>query len=100
MVLCLPAALSMGAALPAHATAFVSSTYYVGVEENTGAGSDYDYNDFVFTFSGAGLTLNSNGTLNNPITPNNDGSPFWDHSRAMERGKISETAFTPRTQCL
>ena len=96
MVLCVPAALLMGAALPAHATAFVSSTYYVGAEDSSGAGSDYDYNDFVFTFSGAGLTLNSNGTLSNPITPDNDGSPFWDHSSGDGAGKnFGNCLYTP-----
>jgi hypothetical protein len=96
MVLCVPAVLLMGAALPAHATAFVSSAYYVGAEDRSGANSDYDYNDFVFTFSGAGLTLNSNGTLSNPITPNNDGSPFWDHSSNDGAGKnFGNCLYTP-----
>jgi hypothetical protein len=87
LVPCVSAALLIAAALPAHATAFLSSAYYVGAEDRAGAGSDYDYNDFVFTFSGAGLTLNSNGTLSNPIVPNNDGSPFWDHSSSDGSGK-------------
>jgi hypothetical protein len=33
------------------------------------------------------LKLNSNGTLSNPITPNNDGSPFWDNLSSDGSGK-------------
>ena len=66
-------------------------SYYVGAEDRTGMGADYDFNDFVFTLSGAGLTLNSSGTLSNPITPNNNGSPFWD--KTMAQARTSGTAF-------
>src|SRR5579872_2845043 len=87
VVLCLPAVMLLGAAIPADATAFTSSAYYVGAEDRSGPSSDYDYNDFIFTFSGAGMTLNSNGTLSNPTTPNNDGSPFWDNASGDGAGK-------------
>jgi hypothetical protein len=79
MVLCVPAVLLTAATIPAHATSFSSNAYYVGVEDHTGQSSDSDYNDYVFTLSGLGLKLNSNGTLSNPVTPNNNGNPFWDN---------------------
>ena len=95
-VLCLPLVIFAGAGTPAHAAAFTSSAYYVGAEDHSGAGSDYDYNDFIFTFSGAGLTLNSNGTLSNPITPDNNGSPFWDHASGDGAGKnLGNCLYTP-----
>jgi hypothetical protein len=75
----LPAALLVCAAIPASAGSFSSDAYYVGVEDHSGRSSDYDYNDFVFTLTGSGLTLSSGGTLSNPITPNNNGNPFWDN---------------------
>ena len=84
-VLFVPALAFMGAAIPAHATAFTSSAYYVGVEDHIGG--DYDYNDIVFTLSGAGLTLNSSGTLSNPFTPNNNGFPFFDNLSSDGAGK-------------
>src|SRR5579863_10200890 len=77
-----PAFLFAGVALPAHATSFSSDAYYVGVEDHPTSGpgaGDKDYNDLVFTLSGSGLKLNSNGTLSNPITPNDSGSPFWNN---------------------
>ncbi len=84
-VLFVPALAFMGAAIPAHATAFTSSAYYVGVEDHIGG--DYDYNDIVFTLSGAGLTLKSSGTLSNPFTPNNNGFPFFDNLSSDGAGK-------------
>ncbi|MDP9114975.1 MAG: PEP-CTERM sorting domain-containing protein [Acidobacteriota bacterium] len=69
-------------ALPAHATSFNAAAYYVGVEDSPVSGfsgGDKDYNDFVFTLSGAGVVLNSNGTLSNPIMPNDSASPFWNN---------------------
>ncbi len=90
LVLAAPAFLFAGTALPAHATSFSSSAYYVGVEDypvsGPGAG-DKDYNDLVFTLSGSGLTLNSSGTLSNPITPDDNGSPFWDNLSGDGAGK-------------
>lgn len=46
--------------------------------------SDYDYNDVVFSMTGTGLTLHSNGTWYNSLTqaqltPNN-GTPFWNNT--------------------
>src|ERR1019366_7002075 len=96
VMLCMPVVIFMGAGIPAQATAFTSSAYYVGAEDHSGAGSDYDYNDFIFSFSGAGLTLNSNGTLSNPTTPNNDGSPFWDNASGDGAGKnFGNCLYTP-----
>jgi len=77
-----PAVLLVGVSLPAHATSFSSGTYYVGVEDLSVSGQgtgDKDYNDLIFTLSGSGLMLNSNGNLSNPITPNDNGFPFWDN---------------------
>ncbi len=85
-----PAALLLGAALPAHATSFSSDAYYVGVEDHPTSGAaagDKDYNDLVFTLSGTGLKLNSDGTLSNPITPNDSGSPFWNNLSGDGAGK-------------
>jgi hypothetical protein len=62
----------------------------VGVEDHPVSGQgagDKDYNDLIFTVSGSGLKLNSNGTLNNPITPNDNGSPFWDNLSGDGAGK-------------
>jgi len=84
-VLFMPALAFLGAAIPAHGSAFTSSAYYVGVEDHSGG--DYDYNDLVFTLSGAGLTLNSSGTLSNPFTPNNNGFPFFDNASTDGAGK-------------
>ncbi len=81
-VLAVPVVLFTGVALPARATSFSSIDYYVGVEDApvTGLGAgDKDYNDLVFTLSGTGLVLNSNGTLSNPVAPNDNGSPFWNN---------------------
>jgi hypothetical protein len=78
----LPAALLMCAAIPASASSFSSDAYYVGVEDHSGRSSDYDYNDYVFTLTGSGLTLSSGGTLSNPVTPNDNGNPFWDNLSA------------------
>jgi len=89
-VLAAPVILFAGVALPAHATSFSSVDYYVGVEDApvTGWGAgDKDYNDLIFTLSGAGLLLNSNGTLSNPIAPNNSGSPFWNNLSIDGTGK-------------
>jgi hypothetical protein len=89
-----PALVFMGAAIPAHASAFTSSNYYVGVEDHIGG--DYDYNDFVFTLSGGGLTLNSSGTLSNPFTPNNNGFPFFDNLSSDGAGKnFGNCLYTP-----
>lgn len=89
-MLAVPAVLLLGAALPAHATSFSSDAYYVGVEDHPTSGQgagDKDYNDIVFTLSGSGLKLNSNGTLSNPTTPNNNGVPFWDNLSSDGAGK-------------
>ena len=89
-VLLAPAVLFAAAALPAHATSFSSDAYYVGAEDYPVSGQsagDKDYNDFVFTLAGSGLKLNSNGTLSNPIGPNDNGSPFWDNLSADGAGK-------------
>ena len=39
VALCLPAVLFMVAALPAHATAFISNAHYISVEDRSGTGS-------------------------------------------------------------
>src|SRR5579871_5386703 len=90
LVLIAPAALFAAVALPAHATSFSSDAYYVGVEDRPVSGlgaGDKDYNDLVFTLSGAGLKLNSNGTLSDPTAPNDNGSPFWNNLSVDGAGK-------------
>jgi len=90
LVLVAPAVLLAGVALPAHATSFSAGSYYVGVEDYPVSGlsaGDKDYNDLVFTLSGAGLMLNSSGTLSNPIAPNDSGSPFWNNLSVDGAGK-------------
>ena len=74
----LPVVLFMSATLPAFAASFSSDAFYVGAKDRVG--NDYDYNDFVFALSGAGLTLNSNGTLSPPIIPGTSGTPFWNNA--------------------
>src|ERR1700722_17928395 len=63
------------ALIPAHA-----DTYYGGFEDTVGG--DYDYNDLVFSLSGAGLTLNSSGTWygESTATLGTSGTPFWNHA--------------------
>lgn len=89
-VLAAPMVLFAGAAVTARATSFSSIAYYVGVEDRPVSGltaGDKDYNDLVFTLSGAGLLLNSNGTLSNPTAPNDNGSPFWNNLSVDGAGK-------------
>ncbi len=63
------------ALMPVHA-----DTYYGGYEDTVGG--DYDYNDLVFSLSGAGLVLNSSGTWypESAATLGTSGTPFWNHS--------------------
>ena len=72
-----PAILLVATAVPSFATSFSSTAYYVGAEDHTGG--DYDYNDQVFTLTGAGLQLISSGTLSAPVAPGTSGTPFWNH---------------------
>ena len=60
---------------PAHAT-----TYLGGFEDTVGG--DYDYNDIVFSLSGSGLVLDSNGTwyAQSAATLGTSGTPFWNHA--------------------
>lgn len=73
-----------------------AGTYYGGFEDSTGSGSDYDYNDIVFSISGSDLTLVSSGSWFNYsqglLLSSADGanglgaglgtgiSPFWDRT--------------------
>lgn len=59
-----------------------TTTIYGGFEDTTGSGSDYDYNDLVFSISGNGLTLNSTGQWFNPsgLVLGTSGSPFWNNA--------------------
>ena len=70
-----PGMLLLAMAVPSFATSFTSTAYYVGAEDQTGG--DNDYNDQVFTLTGAGLHLISSGTLSAPVTPGINGTPFW-----------------------
>ena len=78
----LPAVLAICGAMPARATSFTSDSYYVGAQD---VPSDLD---FVFTLQGAGLTLNSNGTLSAPpVLLDNSGTPFWNTLSVDGAGK-------------
>lgn len=60
-----------------------TNTIWGGFEDTTGHGSDYDYNDLVFSLTGASLTLNtSTGVWNSPsgLTLGTSGSPFWNNA--------------------
>lgn len=68
-----------------------ATTYWGGFEDSIGPGSDYDYNDLVFTISGSSLTLHtatgvwfnksSAGTLNTGSgAAGLAGTPFWNNS--------------------
>jgi hypothetical protein len=83
------------AALPAFATTFTAPAYYVGIEDHIGG--DYDYNDLIFTLTGAGLQLTStNGSLNAPVVPNNDATPFWDRASQDGAGRnYGNCLYTP-----
>ncbi len=64
-----------------------ASTFFGGFEDTTGAGSDYDYNDLVFSLSASTLQLNSTGSyFSQPAVLNGatgsygqTGSPFWNN---------------------
>jgi len=55
-------------------------TYYGGFEDMPGAGSDYDYNDLVFSISGSNLMLNqSGGVWSNKPALGTTRPPFWNN---------------------
>jgi len=58
-----------------------ASTYYGGFEDTQGSSSDYDYNDIVFSLSGANLTMNAPGAAlyNEPVL-GTSGKPFWNNT--------------------
>lgn len=64
------------------ASPIFASTYYVGFEDlsaTKGSTSDFDYNDLVFSLSGANLTLKTtDGKWYSNPTINQNGDPFWD----------------------
>jgi hypothetical protein len=56
-------------------------TYYGGFEDMPGAGSDYDYNDVVFSISGSNLMLNqSGGVWSNEPALGTTRPPFWNNA--------------------
>jgi PEP-CTERM motif len=60
-----------------------SNTIWGGFEDTTGPGSDYDYNDLVFSITGSSLTLNTAaGVWQNEsgVTLGSSGTPFWNNS--------------------
>ena len=60
-----------------------TTTIWGGFEDTTGSGSDYDYNDLVFSISGNNLTLSlttaGTGTWQSSsgVVLGTSGSPFW-----------------------
>jgi hypothetical protein len=63
------------------ASPLFAATYFGGYEDVTGRGSDYDYNDIVFSLSGANLKLVTldGAWYKNPVV-NENGNPFWDNA--------------------
>lgn len=61
-----------------------TNTIWGGFEDTTtSGGSDYDYNDLVFSITGNGLTLNTTvGVWQNEsgVTLGSSGTPFWNNS--------------------
>ncbi len=80
-----PGVLILATAVPTFATSFSSPAYYVGAEDQWNG--DKDYNDELFTLTGTGLQLISNGTLSAPVTPGTSGTPFWNHLSQDGAGK-------------
>ncbi len=70
----------LGSALVLSAPVF-ASTYYGGFEDTQGASSDYDYNDIVFSLSGANLVMNAPGgaLYAQPVLGTNS-QPFWNNT--------------------
>ena len=68
------------------APGWAQKTYWGGFEDlagQPGVGSDYDYNDLVFSMTGTSLNLMSSGTWFAPpvLTPNSyPGTPFWNNN--------------------
>jgi hypothetical protein len=71
------------------ASPIFATTYSGGFEDWNSPASDYDYNDMVFSISGAGLTLQTSkgvwfdkadaGVLNKSFGAATNGSPFWNN---------------------
>ena len=60
-------------------TKTTTNVYFGGFEDLVNG--DYDYNDIVFSLSGAGLTLNtSTGQWHSEPVLGTSGSPFWNHA--------------------
>lgn len=59
-----------------------ADSYRGGFEDLSGKGSDYDYNDVIFTLSGNGLTLHTTDGkwYNPPASLNTPGTPFWNNA--------------------
>lgn len=65
---------------------WAQNTIYGGFEDTNTAGSDWDYNDLVFSLTGNGLTLNSSGVWHNPsglvlngLNYPSTSTPFWNN---------------------
>ena len=59
-----------------------ASTIYIGMEDIALPSGDKDYNDAVLRLSGDGLSMvqvHGNGGWQQMVTPNEDGTPFWDN---------------------
>ncbi len=79
---------------------WADSTYFGGFEDSSGANSDYDYNDLVFSISGTNLMLNTAtgmlfnksaaGVLNTSMGASGlSGTPFWNNSSLDGAGGLN-----------
>lgn len=57
-----------------------ASTIWVGTEDVPLQQSDRDYNDIVLYLAGTNLSIVGPGSWSPMVTPNQDGSPFWDNT--------------------
>ena len=76
---CLAAALLLIFALATIPVA-QATTFWVGAEDLSLQNGDKDYNDLVFNMSGLGLMVRGAGVWMPMVTPNDDGTPYWDNT--------------------
>lgn len=55
-----------------------AGTIWVGIEDIALPGGDKDYNDSVFSLTGASLSVIGTGSWQQMVTPDMNGSPYWD----------------------
>jgi hypothetical protein len=57
-----------------------AGTIWVGVEDIRLPGGDRDYNDSVFSLTGASLSVVGTGSWQPMVAPNTSGTPYWNNS--------------------